>query len=108
MSNRTYVPVSVLREHTDYSTDEVLEFTKYCRYERKWLKETGLEVGDRVLVIARPENKPFDYLLAYGYDEILGTEQEVRAIGAESDKDEPWGIQLRGGFWLPFNCLVKI
>jgi hypothetical protein len=87
----------------------------YVERQRKWIKEVGLEIGDKVLIVARANSE------ANGWDDewVDGMDETVGLVGTVGDAYEEsggdykpdWGILVGtdGKYWYyPFFVLVKV
>lgn len=72
---------------------------KYARDQKKWLKTTGLKVGDRVKVIAKAE----DFQSGWPTIWVPSMDEVTDGVVTLIDDD---GIQI-GRHWFPFFVLVK-
>jgi hypothetical protein len=87
----------------------------YVERQRKWIKEVGLEIGDKVLIVgtATDEQGGWDDSWVDGMNETVGLVGTVGDAFEESGGDyEPeWGILVStdGKYWYyPFFVLVKV
>lgn len=87
----------------------------YVERQRKWIKEVGLEIGDKVLIVGKSVNGSGAW---DGDDWVEQMDETVGLTGVVVLQDEPhgryteeWGIRVeteKGRWNYPFFVLVKV
>ncbi len=89
------------------------KLTEYTKAQDKWLKETGLKKGDRVLVID-PADSWFEEKDWRKHPSAVGKEHRVHIIverGEYEHAHSDWkyaAICIGTNIWFPFWALVKV
>ncbi len=87
----------------------------YVERQRKWIKEVGLEIGDKVLIVSTAS----DNLAGWNDDWVSDMDKTVGLVGTVGDAYEEsggdykpdWGILVgtdRKYWYYPFFVLVKV
>lgn len=112
-AKRRFKPLTLFRNCDHGDIYDVVR--PYALAERKWLRLTGLQVGDRVCLVSIPfKDKSIRHICPdVGEEDALLQEMQgqtytVTGIPAEDGADNmPAGLCVNDT-WVPFYCLIKV